>query len=253
MILEPAAVLLESGYLVLKGLFDEASTQAARQTVLRNADLFRNTRPNPSSGHLAGFHRYAALEPLHALLSTRPEVLSLLTAATGCAQLRTIGLSDITINRSQEWHVDLLRGRYRQHLSPTLCWGEEGGGVYKVLWYLQPGRSLRVMPGAHRIPRTLDDDRSSEPPEASQTRQIELDAGDVILMDLRLPHRGSTEAELASELHRKSPKILISTVLGADARKMTRAMEVGNFERLMDWEARHDAHRYDVALARSMQ
>lgn len=48
MILEPAAVLLESGYLVLKGLFDEASTQAARQTVLRNADLFRNTRPNPA-------------------------------------------------------------------------------------------------------------------------------------------------------------------------------------------------------------
>jgi hypothetical protein len=29
--------------------------------------------------------------------------------------VRTIGLSDITINRSQDWHKDLLRGKYRCH------------------------------------------------------------------------------------------------------------------------------------------
>ena len=105
--------------------------------------------PNPSSGHLAGFHRYPELEHLHALVSSNPLVLDILRTATGCSQIRSIGLSDITVNRSQQWHVDLLRGRYQAHLQPETCWGSDGGGVYKILLYLQPGATLKVVPGAH--------------------------------------------------------------------------------------------------------
>jgi hypothetical protein len=253
MIVDQTAQLAETGYVVFKGLFDDATTTAARRTVLSHIELFRNTRPNPSSGHLAGFHRYATLEALHTLIATQPDILALVRAVTDCPDIRTIGLSDITINRSQEWHVDLLRGKYRQHLSPDLCWGADGGGVYKVLWYLQPGRSLRVLPGAHLSPRPLEHDGSSEPADPGQARQIVLDAGDMILMDLRLPHRGSSEAELAGNEHQLTPKILVSTVLGAASKAMTRAMEVGNFERLMDWDNRHQAHRYDASLAGTMR
>src|SRR4051794_31237915 len=97
--------LLECGFVVLDGL-SPAAVEDARRCVVDNAHLLRNTRPNPASGHVAGFHRYPELEPLHALVSSRPAVLDILKAATGRSSVRSIGLSDITVNRSQPWHVD---------------------------------------------------------------------------------------------------------------------------------------------------
>ena len=230
--------LVERGFVVLEGLAP-AQVQFARDTVLANAGLLKNTRPNPSSGHLAGFHRYPELEHLHALVSCNPHVLDILRAASGCSQLRSIGLSDITVNRSQEWHVDLLRGKYQPYLDPEICWGRDGGGVYKVLLYLQPGLSLRVMPGAHRKPIALDDDRKSQPRNPADTAAVQIAAGGIILMDIRLPHRGSSEAELSNEEYYRNPKILVSTVLGGDGKPLTQAMERGNFERMVDWDAAH--------------
>jgi hypothetical protein len=234
-----AEMLSRDGYAVLSGLFPPSAIEDARARVVRNIDLFRNTRPNPSSGHLAGFHRYPALEPLHGLLSESDRILDILTRATGCPPIRSIGLSDITVNRSQEWHVDLLRGAYRHHLDDDICWGADGGGVYKALLYLQPGNGLKVMPGAHATPLPLDSDRSSRPTGTSQVRSVGVGGGDVILMDVRLPHRGSTEEELSNREFLAAPKILISTVLGADRKPLTRAMEIGNFERLLDWDEFH--------------
>jgi hypothetical protein len=58
-------------------------------------------------------------------------------------------------------------------------------------------------------------------------------------MDIRLPHRGSSEAELSNEEYDRNPKILVSTVLGGDGKPLTQAMERGNFERTVDWDAAH--------------
>mgnify|MGYP001101244964 CR=1 FL=1 len=69
-----------------------------------------------------------------------------------------------------------------------------------------------------------------------------MEAGDVILMDIRLPHRGSSEQELRGVDYRRPPKILVSTVLGAVSKPLTRAMEAGNFERLRDWDMAHQNH-----------
>lgn len=231
--------LRQDGCVVLPGIYSPQQVAAARQAVLDNLALFKNTRPNPSAGHLAGFHRYPVLEPLHACLSGQPQVLEVLRQASGCGLMRTIGLSDITVNRSQPWHVDLLRGRYQRHLAPGMCWGPEGGGVYKALLYLQSGKSLKVVPGGHLSPLPLDSDAASEPADAARVRSIEVEAGDVILMDLRLPHCGSTEAELARPDYAGNQKILVSTVLGGQGKALTRAMEIGNFERLLDWENKH--------------
>jgi hypothetical protein len=231
--------LTSEGYVVLRGLFGDPVIEEARDQVLRNLALFRNTRPNPSSGHLAGFHRYPALGPLHDLLAGNETILAVLARAANCRTMRSIGLTDITVNRSQEWHVDLLRGRYRHHLDDGICWGEQGGGVYKALLYLQPGASLKVVPGGHARPIALDSDAASRPQDPNSVASVAAGPGDVILTDIRLPHRGSTEEELAGQEHRAAPKILVSTVLGAETSVLTCAMERGNFERLMDWDEKH--------------
>lgn len=230
--------LRERGYVVIDGV-TPAAVARARRDVLANAARLRNTRPNPASGHLAGFHRYPELEPLHALVSSNRPALETLLQATGCSQMRSIGLSDITVNRSQPWHVDLLRGKYRSHLSPDICWGEDGGGVYKVLLYLQPGASLKVVPGSHRQAIALDDDQRSAPESEADVLPIDVKAGQIVLMDIRLRHCGSTEEELRDEGLAYEPKILISTVLAGVGKPLGAAMERGNLERLLDWDAAH--------------
>lgn len=233
--------LRQDGFVVLRGLYGDSTIEAARSRVLDNLTLLYNTRPLPSAGHLAGFHRYPVLEPLHTLISNQPVIERILRSASDCGGMRTIGLTDITVNRSQQWHVDLLRGRYRRHLTDHVCWGAQGGGVYKVLLYLQPGRSLKVLAGAHVRPLSLKSDAEAEPADLAAISSIEVLAGDVVVMDIRLPHRGSTDDELRQSEH-LGPKILISTVFGAIGRPLTAAMEKGNFERLLDWDARHQAY-----------
>lgn len=234
--------LLEHGFAVLDGL-STVAVRDARRCILENAHLLKNTRPNPTSGHVAGFHRYPHLEHLHALVSSDPVASDILREATGCLVVRTIGLSDITLNRSQEWHVDLLRGRYQHHLTPEMCWGPNGGGVYKVLLYLQAGTALKVVPGGHTRPVPLDDDRKSEPRNSSEAVSIAVPAGGMVLMDIRLPHRGASEDELMNEDYARNPKILVSTVLAGDRKPLGDAMEKGNLERLLDWDAEHKDSR----------
>ena len=233
-----SAQLREQGFAVL-GALPLAAVAEARRRVIDHAALLRNTRPNPSAGHMAGFHRFPELEPLHPLVSSNGEALEVLKAASGSRRIRAIGLSDITVNRSQQWHVDLLRGKYRHHLSPDICWGPNGGGVYKVLLYLQPGATLRVIAGAHERPVSLDSDARTEPASAADVTPVDVPAGGIVLMDIRLPHRGSTEEELDRDEFRAEPKILISTVLAGDDKPLGQAMERGNFERMLDWDALH--------------
>jgi hypothetical protein len=85
----------------------------------------------------------------------------------------------------------------------------------------------------------LDFDTRCEPTSDTEIRPIEVEAGDVVLMDIRLPHCGSTDEELDDPAFLSEPKILVSIVLGSEGRPLTRAMEAGNRERLRDWDARH--------------
>ena len=100
-IAEKSSQLARDGYTCLPGLYPPSEIDQARQRVLEHIPLLRNTRPNPSSGHLAGFHRYPELEPLHTLLSGQADILGVLRAASQSPGIRSIGLSDITVNRSQ--------------------------------------------------------------------------------------------------------------------------------------------------------
>ena len=133
--------LRRDGITVLEGVFDRETVDLSREQVMEHWFLYKNTRPTPSSRHLAGFHRYPELESLHILLAGNKEVLDFMTLVLEGQQVRSIGLSDITINRSQHWHKDLLRGKYAAYLNGLNIWDYECSGVYKLLMYLQDGRA----------------------------------------------------------------------------------------------------------------
>jgi len=227
--------LKKHGFAVLPKLFNPEQIAYARKTVLDNMHLLKNTRPTVSSRHLAGFHRHPQFEGLHAMLASNPGVCAFIRRALDDMEIVTIGLSDITINRSQEWHCDLLRGRFSTYLNDDVCWGPRGGGVYKALLYLQPGRTLATVPGSHLRRTSLEDDQCVIPKDPDSITHVHVNGGDVVIIDLRLIHRGSTEAEMQSLSLVDNPKILVSTVFGGVDYPLTNAMEVGNFHRLMAW------------------
>jgi len=229
------------GITVLEGVFDRETVAMSREQVLRHCSLYKNTRPTASSRHLAGFHRYPELDSLHNQLVENKKILDFMTLVVGCKQVRSIGLSDITINRSQHWHKDLLRGKYAAYLKGLDVWDCECPGVYKLLMYLQDGRSLKIVPGSHRVPLSLESDEYAEPGDDADVADVSFKAGDVVVMDIRTSHRGSTEEVFLSRAFDDDPKILLSTALGVDASALTNAMELGNARRLRDWDERYRA------------
>jgi hypothetical protein len=231
--------LKTDGLTVLRGVFDEQVVEDARKLVMDNRSMLKNTRPTSSSGHLAAFHRFPVLEPLHGLLTGNPTISGFFDFVMKGDRVRSIGLSDITVNRSQPWHNDLLRGRYKHFLDGSLNWKPGGGGVYKVLLYLQDGASLQVVKGSHARPISLDNDGFAEPGEDAEINPVTVYAGDVVIMDIRCAHRGADESAYASGQWDDDPRILVSTVLGGENHKLTGAMEKGNFARLLDWTKQH--------------
>lgn len=231
--------LQTAGYAVLRAVHDASTVVAARGLIIREREHLRNTRPSVSAGHLAGFHRHPNLEPLHALVSCHPRILSVLRNAVGGSGVRTIGLSDITMNRSQGWHVDLLRGPYQRHLDQELIWSSGQGVLFKVLLYLQDSSSLSIERGSHLRRRPLHSDADSLPAATADIDAPVVRAGDVILMDLRMSHRGSNEEAFQGAVAAIHSKLLVTTVLGAIDSPLTSQMELGNCMRQLDWDRRH--------------
>lgn len=228
--------LQTSGYTVIKNAFDDSEIRKFREIVLNNQHLMKNTRPTKSSRHLAGFHRFQQFEALHCLMTNNPKIIAFLNYIYPNNSYITIGLSDITINRSQGWHTDLLRNQYSKYLDDDACWGINSGGVYKFLLYLQNGRSLEVAKGMHLVKTPLNDAELASDIANISTVSIPVELGDVVVMDIRLPHRGATEEEMASEEFELNPKILVSTVFGGNDYPLTYQMQRGNFARLMNWD-----------------
>jgi hypothetical protein len=104
---------------------------------------------------------------------------------------------------------------------------------------LQEGKSLATVPGSHARKTSLDNDQCVIPKDLDSISHVSVNPGDVVIIDLRLIHRGSTEAEMQSLTLADNAKILISTVFGGADCPLTNAMEVGNFHRLMAWIAKY--------------
>ncbi len=233
--MEEAEKLRKSGYCVLPNLFDPAEIHDMRESVLANTHRMAKTRSQKQSLHLAGFHRYPSLSNLHAKISSNEVINKIINEFYGAENYYTIGLSDITINRSQHWHTDLLRGKYSTFLDNVDPWRSENDTCIKALVYLQPGRSLRIIEESNRQKMPLNDDDLKRSTQLENAKQLELNAGDVILMDIRAVHRGSTDEEINS-LPENAQKILISTVFGKINSQFALAMQSGNLSRNTDWD-----------------
>jgi len=231
--------LAEKGFCVVPGVFDAPAIDQMRRAVLGNVDMMSNTRPTQTARHLAGFHRFPCFEAIHAAIATDPQVRRILDGVYSDCQMIALGLSDITINRSQPWHTDLLRGDYAKHLTREICWGSSEPPCLKALVYLQDGASLHAIAGSHRQPIALSDDQNAVPDDRTVIEPIMAEAGDVILMDIRTVHRGATEAEMAAKSLGADAKILVSTVFGDRYSRLAQAMQKGNAERTVDWDMRN--------------
>ena len=198
----------------MRQVFSPEYIGALRKVISDNLPLLRRTRPNPNARHLAGFHRFAALEPMHRQAADHAAVQEAMQSVFQGRAFGTIGLSDITVNRSQNWHTDLLRGPYADHLTGEMCWSDPAPSCVKALIYLQDSASLRVIPGSHLRPVDLEDDAAVIPGEGVDVRAVEVAAGDLVLIDLRLIHRGSEERDLAGMGLEADAKMMVSTVFG---------------------------------------
>ena len=101
--------LATKGYSVVPNAVTPCEVDRFRGLVLGNQQLMKNTRPTPSARHLAGFHRFEAFAELHARLASNESVARALDETFDGDIYEDIGLTDITINRSQQWHSDLAQ------------------------------------------------------------------------------------------------------------------------------------------------
>lgn len=233
----------KSGYSVLNGAISPEDIADFRGRVHTYVSQMPNTRKAPHSRHLAGFHRFPAIKEIHDELAANDIVQSFMQKLYKGDHFATIGLSDITVNRSQQWHTDLLRGAYRKSLDDVDIWSIDAKPCVKVLVYLQSRKSLRIIPGSHMAESPLDDSKLEKEPYLKSAIQLDVSAGDLVLLDIRCVHRGSTDSEMADISLADNPKILISTVFGIKGDDFAEAMKLGNQLRMRDWDQRHLAGR----------
>ena len=230
--------LNQQGYCVLPGVFSEAEINAFRAATMNNLAMMGQTRDVVHAYHLAGFHRFPALAELHAQIAGNDTLNAFLSAYYGGRSYYAIGLSDITVNRSQHWHTDLLRGKYSAFLDQGVAWAEMQASCIKALVYLQDGASLAVVPGSHAAPTPLDDVQLEELANSADVVRAKVRTGDVVMMDIRVLHRGSTDADMRRPELAQNPKILFSTVFGPVKSEFAQAMQIGNAHRMADWDRR---------------
>lgn len=239
---EVCSSLKGQGYAVIPAVFSAEEIRATREMILGNLQLFKQTRAVDSARHLASFHRHPRLEPLHTKLSCNEQVLASMEAVFGEGAI-TIGLTDITINRSQQWHKDLLREKYAGFLEGIDVFDSQALAPVKALVYLQDSTSLKVLPGSHLHATELRQGDRALTDEWDKVASVSVQAGDVIFIDIRLTHAGSQEADFANKGLDDSAKILVSTVFAQDKSPLARAMERGNQQRFFDWQDRNEIYR----------
>lgn len=230
--------LFDNGYCIISGAFGSDEIAKMRINILANLHLMSNTRRTKTAFHIAGFHRFRDLEHLHREISDNSGLSEILAAIYNPHAIVTLGLSDITINRSQPWHTDLLRGKYAYFVDPEFCWNTPAPPCLKALVYLQDGQSLKVVSGSHLKPIDLRSDMHAIPESKTLVTPLDVKAGDIVLIDIRLIHRGATEDEMQDKGLGVDAKILVSTVFGDRWSLLTQAMQVGNMHRLVDWDNR---------------
>lgn len=239
----------DNGYTILQAAFTEDDIRDMRSVIKSKLELMGKTRSVAHAYHLAGFHRFAAFSEISKQISENSTIKSTMRSVFSKSCPVEIGLTDITVNRSQHWHTDLLRGHYARFLAECDPWRQDEMPCLKALVYLQAGRSLRIITGSHRFKTPLDDTAIANAIDENAAVQLEVKAGDAVIMDIRTVHRGSTEAESAAPHLEHSPKILVSSVFGAESSAFAACMRKGNIVRMADWDKNNLPHAASDCLS----
>lgn len=235
-----AMELLEDGLTVVPAAISHRLIDQFRDLIIDNHNLFKRTRSNPSCGHLPGFHHISQFSLLHETIASNHFVVDILAKRYPNCKFESLDLTDITINRSQEWHIDLPRGHYRHFINEDIAWDPIlGGGVYKVLLYMQNGKSLKYIKGSHLKKISLVSDDQNILTESGQEKSLKCEKGSLIIMDIRLIHRGSTQSECDQIEANGNIKILASTVVGSKEHALSRQVRAGNSYRHNEWLKLH--------------
>ena len=214
----PTAHFDSLGYIMI-------SDAIPRQRVLKlagmvrafHADADRPLRGVPFMGGVSypDFHRADRLKAVFDALAYNHKVRRELRRVLG-GPFRFLGHNDIGINVSIGWHKDRLNGPYRQ-FETVDPWSKDSVGrpmsIVKALVYLQDhgndNGALRLVPGSHRVP--------SLEHRADQEKILHPRAGDVILFDQRITHRGQVAdppSALAKDATEDRSRILVSLGFG---------------------------------------
>jgi hypothetical protein len=138
-------------------------------------------------------------------------------------------MSEIAIEQSPNWDVDLLHGQHQRYLHGVPVWGGNGGGMYTATLYLDTD-ILRVAEGSHLTRIPLDREDCAVPGEGASIKAHTVFAGDIVVRDVGCCHAGAEQASADT-------RIRVSTAFGGAGRALTKAMEIGNFARLLEMKA----------------
>lgn len=186
---EPTArsILETSGYLVLPAVFSRAEVVAMREAVQSTAGA--SSRFRPAEGGLRAYRGLHAAPGLgRALLSDR-----LMAAMAAMVETETVvvtGECDVNVDVASDWHKDVNES---WNLGASV-FGDRWK-VYKAAVYLQdlsPAEALQIRPGSHR----------SRTKGRRAAVMLPVAAGDVVLFDVRIDHRGAPRDLADRLLHR---------------------------------------------------
>lgn len=233
-------LIKERGFAVLRNVISSKQLDLTRSIIMKNLNLFKNTRSYSSARHLASFHLHSSMSPLMTLAQHLP-IKIILSKLLG--DYIFLDFSDITVNRSQQWHKDLLRGKYTRYYENknNICRNFHGH-VYKVLIYLQDQSSLKVIKNSHVKDVNLNSDQFAIPKLNDEVIDVNSKQGDVVILDICSNHAGSTDEECRklNLLGGKDTKILVSFTFGKKSSWLSNVMMVGNQARLQDWNEESD-------------
>lgn len=239
-------LIKEQGFVVLNNVISSKELDLARSIIMKNINLFKNTRNYSSARHLASFHLHNSMSPLMALAQHLP-IKSSLSQLLG--NYIFLDFSDITVNRSQQWHKDLLRGKYTRYYEDkkNIC-RDFHGHVYKILIYLQDQSSLKVIKNSHIKDINLNSDHFAIPKLNDEIININSRLGDVVILDICSNHAGSTDEECKklNLLGGKDTRILVSFTFGKKSSWLSHRMMVGNQARFQDWNKKSDPINFSV-------
>ena len=180
--------LVQDGYHIFRGIFTKKEIEDLRTHVRRYFDLEGTYR---YGGKLAwrGLHKLPSI----AKIVINDRLLDALSSCTGPDVPVLTGECDLQLNTLSRWHKDIDdEGQLKE-----FAYRPDGWHVYKAAIYLQDQLegsplALKVRPGSQR--RRLG--------EMTAARSLAVQAGDLIVFDVRIDHAGQFPSYADKLLHR---------------------------------------------------